>query len=77
MQNVKYHEDKDRLDAEFRRIGSGEFRLFVGYLQDLRSTALARLCREHDLDEVKRLQGKIEVLDDLVGRLSPQTKLNG
>ena len=72
MQNVKYHEEQERLDNDFRRIGSGEFRYFVGYLQDLHSTAVARLCREHDLDEVKRLQGKIEVLEALVGRLRPQ-----
>lgn len=72
MQNIKFNEEQRRLENDFRRIGSGEFRAFVGYLQGLHSDSVARLCREHDLDEVKRLQGKIEVLDDLVGRLSPK-----
>lgn len=72
MQNIKFHENQDRLENDFRRIGAGEFRAFVEYLQDQHSDCLARLARERNMDEVKRLQGQFEVLDDLVGRLSPE-----
>lgn len=72
MQNIKFNEEQQRLENDFRRLASGEFRAFVSYLQDYYSDSVARLCRERDLDEVKRLQGKIDVLSDLVGRLSPK-----
>ena len=51
-----------------------QFHGFHSYLKRSLENLHARLAQECDMDEVKRLQGRIAVFDELLGKIFPPNR---